>query len=255
MLNLTGARRTAGGFSLIELMVSMAIGLIVAAGAVTLIVAIDQSNTETIQSTRLTQELRALASVIADDVKRTRRVGDSIAMVGQGTAKTCPTSPVTPNQPCYKIATAALVSGMPTCLTYGYTGTPGTATVFNYRAVRIANGNVYMDQRTFDPNAVSAGTALPTLDTTQCPAVSGTSTAYKLNSDEVTITSLCFSSNLDTGTCYFDSATGACALNTTVPVGNEIDVCIAGQLTGGDTYTKTLKRAYVQPIYVRSSAI
>jgi hypothetical protein len=44
-------------------------------------------------------------------------------------------------------------------------------------------------------------------------------------------------------------------LNTTVPVGNEIDVCIVGQLKNGDVYTKTIKRAFVQPIFVRSSAV
>jgi len=255
MLNLCHSGRIAArGFSLIEMMVSITIGLIVAAGAVTLIVAIDRSNSETIQSTRLTQELRALASVISDDVKRTRRVNDPIAMVGQGSTKTCPTTPTTPAQPCYQIATAAKVSGMPTCLTYGFTGTPSSGSLFNYRAVRIASNVLYMDQRTFDPNAVAAGTALPTITTTNCPAVTGT-TSYPLNSSEVKITSLCFSSSSDTGSCYFNSATGVCALNTTVPVGNEIDVCISGQLQSGDAYTKTITRAFVQPIFVRSSAI
>jgi len=247
-------QRAARGFSLIELMVSVTIGLIVAAGAVTLIVAIDRSNSETIQATRLTQELRALASVIADDVKRTRRINDPIAMVGQGSAKTCPTTPTTPAQPCYKIATAAKVSGMPTCLTYGFTGTPSTGSVYNYRAVRISNNIVYMDQRTFDPVAATTGTALPTITTANCPAVTGT-TAYPLNSSEVKVTSLCFSSSSDTGSCFFNSATGLCALNTTVPVGNEIDLCISAQLQTGDSYTKTITRAFVQPIFVRSGAI
>ena len=96
-------RRSVRGFSLIELMISVTIGLIVAAGAVKLIVAIDQANSETIQSTRLTQEVRGLANLIAADLKRVQRVSDPIAEVGQGTNANClsAASQVTPAQPCY----------------------------------------------------------------------------------------------------------------------------------------------------------
>jgi len=210
--------------------------------------------------------LRALASVISDDIKRTRRVNDPIAMVGQGSTKTCPTpssiAPVTPNQPCYVSGTKLPVSGVPTCFIYGYTGLSTAGATFNYRSVRLSSNNIVLDQATFDPNAVSAGTVLPRI--TGCSSSTGlidsngaltNLTAYQLNSTEVKITSLCFSSSSDTGSCYFNSATGVCALNTTVPVGNEIDVCISGQLQSGDAYTKTITRAFVQPIFVRSSAI
>src|ERR1700746_1214039 len=84
--------RLSRGFSLIELMISVTIGLIVMAGAVSLIVSIDQSNSESIQSTRLTQELRALAGVIADDLKRTKRLYDPIADVAQGSTANCPSA-------------------------------------------------------------------------------------------------------------------------------------------------------------------
>jgi prepilin-type N-terminal cleavage/methylation domain-containing protein len=251
--------RPVRGFSLIELMISVTIGLIVAAGAVTLIVAIDQSNTETIQSTRLTQELRALAGVIADDIKRTRRVNDPVAMVGQGSAKACPTTPTTPNQPCYTVKTHKLSANsatIPSCLTYGYSGTSASQSVFAYRSVRKSGTNLVMDQATFDPNAVAAGTSLPaTAAAEACPITVTGATAYTLNSTEVSIASFCVSQSGDAGSCYFDSSTNKCALNTTAPVGNEIDVCIAGQLPGGDTYTKTLTRAFVQSIFVRSVAI
>jgi len=244
------------GFSLIELMVSMVIGLIVAAGAVSLIVAIDQSNSETIQATRLTQELRSLAGMIADDIKRTRRIDDPIAMVGQGTSVACATTPVTPAQPCYPIHTikvSAVSTTIPSCLTYGYTGTLADESVYNYRSFRLSGNDLVLDQLTFDPNAVAAGTALPTVSATACPAVAGT-TAYTLNADRVKITSFCVSSNTDTGTCFFDATTSTCTLNTTVPASNEIDLCIAAQLQAGDTYTKTITRAFVQPIRVRSGS-
>jgi len=253
------------GFSLIELMVSVTIGLIVAAGAVTLIVAIDRSNSEMIQSTRLTQELRALATVIADDFKRTRRINDPVAMVGQGSTKTCPTptstKPATPSQPCYSIGTSLTVSGIDTCLFYGYSGTASTGSVFNYRAVRLSGSNLVMDQGTYDPNAVAAGTRIPVATgcTSSGLTVDANSTLtvahYPLNSSEVSISSFCVSSTADAGTCVANSA-GTCVLDTTmVPASNEIDICIAGKLTGGDTYTKTITRAYVQPLYVRAVAI
>lgn len=248
------------GFSLIEMMISVTIGLIVAAGAVTLIVAIDRSNTETIQATRLTQELRALSGVIADDVKRTRRIDDPIAKVAQGVTKACPTAtaPVLPSEPCYPMTTTTKVSGVPTCITYGYTGTTGSRTLFNYRSVRLNGNNVEMKQSTFDPDPTvnAAGTALPTTATaTACPITVAGGTTYTLNSpNEVKITSLCFSSSTDTGTCYFDSTTNTCKLNTTVPSGAEVDMCVAGQLQAGDTYTKTITRAFVQPIFVRSGS-
>jgi len=72
------------GFSLIEMMVSIFIGMLVALGAVSLIVSIDSANSETIQSSRIDQEMRALASVIADEIKRARRLHDPITYVGQG---------------------------------------------------------------------------------------------------------------------------------------------------------------------------
>lgn len=255
LARLTGpAARKQRGFSLIELMISMLIGMIVVAGAVSLIVAVDQSNSESIQSTRLTQELRALAGVIADDIKRTRRIDDPIAMIGQGTVKACPTAPVTPNQPCYPITTTNKVSGVPTCLTYGFTGTDSNSSLYNYRSIRLSNNKLIVDELTFDPNGVATGTALPTTAVIEACPITG-ATAYTLNSTQVSITSFCVSRNADAGSCYFDSATSSCKLNGTTPRTNEVDICIAGKLTAGDTYMKTITRAFVQPIFIRSGSV
>ena len=232
------------GFTLIEMMVSITIGMIVAAGAVSLIVAINQANSETIQSTRLTQELRSLATVISDDLKRTRRIDDPISMVGQGLTKSCPTTPTTPAQPCYTIT--ATTAG---CIAYGYTGVSrnsangtsckmpdGTgsgstcASIYNYHSVRLANGAVVLDQLIFDPN-VAAGTALPTAAAiTACP-ITG-STATTLSSPQVNITWLTF----------------------TAVSASEIDLEIRGKLLAGDAYTNNITRKFTQPIYIRSAA-
>jgi len=285
--------RSARGFSLIELMISVTIGLIVAAGAVKLIVAIDQANSETIQSTRLTQELRSLAAVIAADIKRAQRLHDPIAAVAQGLTADCPLAPKAPdNQPCYLFATAQTAAinpdtsiTTPKCFTYGYTGRQANrfladgsdnpnydtyARSYVYHAVRLKTGasstvgTVVLDEFTFDPSdptIVAAKTALPTQACPMNPPAGAgetLSSPIQLNSDEVNITSLCFSVTSDAKSCYFNAATSKCELNSTVaiaPAGNEVDICIAGKLIAGDTYMKTITRGFVQPVFVRSTRI
>ena len=78
---LRGFQHRVRGFSLIELMVAMVAGLLVSGAAIALIVAMIKSNAETIRATRLTQELRTTAEVIARNLRRARSVTDPIANV------------------------------------------------------------------------------------------------------------------------------------------------------------------------------
>ena len=64
------------GFSLIELMVAMVVGLIVVGAVLALIISIMKSNRQTLQATRLNQEMRATLAVIANDLRRARSVTD-----------------------------------------------------------------------------------------------------------------------------------------------------------------------------------
>ena len=185
---------------------------------------------ETIQSTRLSGELRSLASVIADDIKRARYVSDSIGMVGQGA---CATTPVTPAQPCYPITPTA---GSANCVTYGYSGTISSFYLYNYRSIRLVTtagiGVVDLAQLTFDPTAAATGTALPaTAAITACPITGGTE--KQISSKEINITGLTFT--------YVNSG--------------EIDLSVTGNLLGGDSYTNTISRTFTQPIFIRSSAL
>lgn len=81
MLSVAGHNRTTRqrGFSLVELMVAMVLGLIVSGAVLALVVAIIHSNRQTLQSTRLNQELRATLAIIANDLRRARAVDDPLS--------------------------------------------------------------------------------------------------------------------------------------------------------------------------------
>jgi prepilin-type N-terminal cleavage/methylation domain-containing protein len=231
-----GGRMSARGFSLIEMMVSIVVGLLVAAGAIGVIVAIDRSNTEMIQASRLDQEMRALASVIADEVKRARRLHDPITYVGQGggTAGTFDT----------------VDTSTANCIVYGYqdatlnddlSATAPKDFVNNYEAIYLNSGAVYFDK---DTSAVSCNTG-------------GTppSTATRLNSTQLNVTGLIFKCVTTTGTNVSDVANTSAADTALVQeTCNEIDMTLKAQLSTGDTYEKTITHTYVQQIFIRSGA-
>ena len=127
----------ARGFSLVELMVAMVLGLIVVAAVVNLVMSIIRSNNQTIQSTRLTQELRATAAVVAADIKRARSVDDPYRnpmLLG--------------GNPYRQVDTT-----VPGCVRYSYYNTdPGTTDYFH--AVSSANGAVVLSSGATAASAV-----------------------------------------------------------------------------------------------------
>lgn len=151
--------RNQRGVSLIELMIALVAGLVVTGAAVALILAIMKSNSETIKGTRLTQELRATADVVAKDLRRARSVRDPIGnidvttKVNQCNAITLTTSSVPPNN----------------CVSYGYDCTAGGNGAF--RSIGWSN---------FKVRLVSSSTG-----TAACPPAAGDA---QLSSDAVKIT-------------------------------------------------------------------
>lgn len=65
------SRKSIRGFTLIELMIAMVLGLIVIGAVLALSLSMIRANSGTIASTRLTQELRATAALIASELQRT----------------------------------------------------------------------------------------------------------------------------------------------------------------------------------------
>lgn len=78
MLNLNV--RAQRGLSLIELMVSIVIGLIVVLGAIQVYVTTARGGVDSTRSNRLTQDLRAVLGIMMDDVRRAGHMADPTAL-------------------------------------------------------------------------------------------------------------------------------------------------------------------------------
>ncbi len=116
------ARGNAAGFTLIELMIAMVLGLIVIGAVLALSLSMIRANSDTISSTRLTQELRATSAAITSELQRagtTENPYDITAAVALGTVT---------------------LSDSDTCVRYSYR--QGGATV--QRAISVSGGAVYL---------------------------------------------------------------------------------------------------------------
>ena len=111
----------ARGFSLVELMVAMVIGLIVIGAVLALVMSMINANNQTIRATRLTQELRATAAIVAADLRRAGSAGNPLN-IPTATALATPT--ITAN-----------------CIRYSYSDPTGTVV---QRAVSVSNGALFL---------------------------------------------------------------------------------------------------------------
>lgn len=73
-----------GGFGLIELMISILVGLIVIAAVTSLVVATLRMNTETLRMTRLNQDLRSVMALVTRDIRRAGYWPYAIEDIGSG---------------------------------------------------------------------------------------------------------------------------------------------------------------------------
>jgi type II secretory pathway component PulJ len=137
------------------MMVAMVLGMIVVGAVIALVVAIIKSNRQTLQSTRLTQELRATLSVIANDMRRARSVDDPLSTALNPTGN--PFAPV-------NTANAA-------CAIYAYDG----AVDGPWHVVRLDAGRIVLQGSATRPANCVVG-----------------STPFVLGSDQVEITALSF---------------------------------------------------------------
>ena len=80
--------RSMGGFSLVELMVALVAGLVLLGSVLALVAANMQNNSLVIRDIRVTQESRALTSVMVRELRRNGYVGDAMRMIGAGFTNT-----------------------------------------------------------------------------------------------------------------------------------------------------------------------
>ncbi len=155
-------RQSQRGVTLIELMIALVVGLIISGAALALVAAIIKSNSDTVRSTRLTQELRATAEVIARDLRRARSDTDPISNVGTTPLLTA----------CNTIDTTT--TG---CVTYGFDCSGSAAGSF--RAVDLVTSS-------------SIGKIRLLTATAGAPACPTSATGTQISSDAVNITALTF---------------------------------------------------------------
>lgn len=177
MLNVPKARARAAGFSLVELLVAMVLGLIVIGAVIALVLSMINANNQTIAATRLTQELRATASLMAADLRRAGAVQDPMTSATANNGN--------PLNPFATINTAT--AG---CIRYAYADAEGG----NFHAISLQNGAVFLD--------AGAATADATCD-------GGT----RLSSQQVEITGLTFTR---TGRRIDITMAGRLATNTNI---------------------------------------
>lgn len=88
--NMAISRRRSGGFTLIELMVSMVAGLVVLGATLAFTVSMIQSHSDNILATRLSQELRTSMALISRELRRAGYDDRAGRTVGQGTTLVSP---------------------------------------------------------------------------------------------------------------------------------------------------------------------
>jgi type IV pilus assembly protein PilW len=110
--------RKSRGFSLVELMVSLVVGLIVSGSILAFTMSSFKSNSDYVRSTRLTQELRNTMDLVTRELRRAGYDENALAYLAKGTG-----SPFGH----MALQTAGATSGTFTCVIYAYDRTGGTA--------------------------------------------------------------------------------------------------------------------------------
>jgi len=179
------------GFNLIELMVSIVIGMLVVAGALSLIVAMNTSNASTVESARLTQELRATLQLIADDLRRARRLNDPFREIGKGALAGAQTPPLP-----YYGPYDTITNPTSDCILYSYQGQETNSTSIDTADRTVSNDRAIYRDTTLgtvilrsNQTAARVGATAPVASTVTC-AAGGTATT--LSSAQIEITQLRF---------------------------------------------------------------
>lgn len=160
MLNRQTRRPECGGFTLVEMMVAMALGLIVIASVLAFIFSLIRANSSTVLDTRLNQELRATMAVISAELTRARSIQDPISAVSQAGAIDYDNN----GQPGQQVDIdfpKITVENSGSCVRYAY----HDGVAVRFRAIYLQGNKIGMDTGTTLAAATcGGGTALNTAD-------------------------------------------------------------------------------------------
>lgn len=204
--------RTQGGFSLIELMVGMAIGLVLMAAVVALTVSMLRTNAETVTMAKLTQEGRAISDLVSREVRRARYSGNHRQFVGAAGAVVNQFGVVQID------ATDLPTAVTGNCLRFAYdSDDDGTLDPKEVKVISLYQNAVYMGQA-----QTYAGAACVT-------SAGQAANALRISSTDVRVTSLEFRAN---------TANGALAANP-----NRIDLFFSLALASDAAITRRFDQA------------
>lgn len=168
------------GFSLVELMVGMTIGLILISAVVALTVSVLRTNAETVTVAKLTQEGRAISDLVSREVRRARYSGNYRVFVGAAGAIPNAFGVMQINATSIPTA-AALTSG--SCLRFSYDADDDGAVDTNeVKVVSLYNEAVYFKQFSSYAAATCVGSAAQAAN------------ALRISSPDVRVTSFQFRS-------------------------------------------------------------
>lgn len=246
----------ARGFSLVELMISLVLGLIVVGSALTLVVSVVRANSQTVRATQLTSELRATLGVVSKEVQRARLMRDPLFNVGNADEANNPNDRIDDNA----------------CLRFSYyepdpdrNGTIEAATETN-RAVAIGRvvvggiGAIYADVD-LDPAPLTAAGIAARTDTTlpDCPDAGD----VRLSSPELDVTRFCgLVIDTDPSVAAADRDRSATQTGCNVPASPEVGLgessLVRLEITGamvGDSSGLNITRTVVENLRVGPSRL
>jgi len=215
------------GFSLVELMIAMAVGLFLMGGIVSIFGASAKAQSESMQTARLQQELRASLSIMRTDIRRAGYWGNALPRLGA-------------NNPFTTATTDINVLNGGACILYSYD--------LNKDGI-VDNNSEFFGFR-LNNNAIEMRTSGTVTD--DC----------SINAEWVTVTdaSIVTVTSLDFDTSNFDcrNITNAADTDCTIPVIGDVlqtirqlDISLAGTLAS----SPTVARSYNDTIRVRNDQL
>lgn len=233
------------GFTLIEIMISLILGLIVLAATISIYVATVGSSSNTIKSTRLSHDLEAVMALMINDIKRAGYWGGATVTADS-------------RNNLFTAATTNIQFPINTCVLYSYDGGNGTTGGIPHDSNGIVDSDEYYGFK-FEDNTLK----MRKTGTTTASCDDGTWEEF-IEGDQLTITQLQFdfgpvagllpatsrcmnvttsivTDALDcesTSTIYTDNCTVATPCNSVQK--RVVNIQLSGQLNSDATVTKTI---------------